>query len=267
MSRRISQGKWLSGLVFLLFAFTLFGSTRVARAATPPAPLTVEGLGKGMVPLDGDWQFHLGDNPEWASPNLDDAGWEQIKVDKPWGQQTHFGYTGYAWYRRHINFVPVPGVQSNLDLLLPPINDAYEVYWNGNLIGHQGKLPPHPFYYRGLPSEILPLGQPGSGVLAFRIWKAPYFSADSGQAGGLNRPPIAGSSDAIAAYKGSLDYRWLKGRLFGFAIQIIYSFMAFLGFISWLRDRSRRVLFWSSAWACSLLISAFFTNLRLPFTV
>ncbi len=184
----------------------------------------------------------------------------------PGVEQTHFGYTGYAWYRRHVNFLPVPGVQPDLALLLPSINDAYEVYWNGSLIGHQGKLPPHPHYYRDLPSEIVPLGQAGSGLLAFRVWKAPYFSADTGQAGGLNGPPLAGPADAIAAYKGNLNYRWLQGRLFGFAIQLIYGFIAFLGFISWFRNRTRRVLFWMSAWACALLLSSFFTSLRLPFT-
>jgi Stage II sporulation protein E (SpoIIE) len=261
MLRRISQGKLLPVFVFLLIAFTL-----VARAATPPAPLNVEGLGKGTVALDGDWQFHLGDDPAWASPTLDDSNWERIEVDKPWGVQTHFGYTGYAWYRRHVNFLPVPGVQPDLALLLPPVNDAYEVYWNGNLIGRQGKLPPRAFYYRGLPPEIIALGQPGSGVLTFRVWKAPYFSADSGEAGGLNRPPLAGPADAIAAYKGSLNDRWLRGRLFGFGIQLIYALIAFFGFVSWIRNRRRKVLFWMSTWACALLLSSFFTSLRLPFT-
>jgi hypothetical protein len=261
MMSRFPQGKWLPVFVFLIFAHTL-----VAPAATPPAPLNVEGLGKGTVALDGDWQFHLGDDPAWASPTLDDSNWERIAVDKPWGEQAHFGYTGYAWYRRHVNFLPVPGIQPDLALLLPPVNDAYEVYWNGNLIGRQGKLPPRASYYRGLPPGIVTLGHAGSGVLAFRIWKAPYFSADSGEAGGLNRPPLAGPADAIAAYKGSLNDRWLRGRLFGFAIQLIYALIAFFGFISWFRNRGRRVLFWMSAWACALLLSSFFTSLRLPFT-
>jgi serine phosphatase RsbU (regulator of sigma subunit) len=261
MMSRFPQAKLVPAVVFLVFAWAL-----VAHASTPPEPLNIEGLGKGTVALDGDWQFHLGDNPAWASPALDDSGWERIAVDKPWGEQTHFGYTGYAWYRRHVNFLPVPGVQPNLALLLPSINDAYEVYWNGSLIGHQGKLPPHAHYYRGLPSEIVPLGQAGSGLLAFRVWKAPYFSADTGQAGGLNGPPLAGPADAIAAYKGNLNYQWLQGRLFGFALQIIYGFIAFLGFISWFRNRTRRVLLWMSAWACALLLSSFFTSLQLPFT-
>jgi hypothetical protein len=259
--RHFSPGKWLPAFVLLVFACTL-----VARAAMPPAPLNIEGLGKGTVALGGDWQFHVGDDPAWASPTLDDSSWEQIKVDKPWGAQTHFGYTGYAWYRRHVNFVPVPGIQPDLALLLPPIDEAYEVYWNGSVVGHQGKLPPHAFYYRRLAPESISLGQPGSGVLAFRVWKAPYFSADSGEAGGLNRPPLAGPADAIAAYKGSLNDRWLRGRLFGFGIQLIYALIAFFGFVSWIRNRRQRVLFWMSAWACALLLSSFFTSLRLPFT-
>ncbi len=71
---------------------------------TPPAVLTIEGLGKGVAPLDGPWQFHLGDDPAWARPGIDDAtghnGWEQLTADAPWGTQGHPGYTGYAWYRR-----------------------------------------------------------------------------------------------------------------------------------------------------------------------
>ncbi len=259
--RHLSQGKWWPAFIFLVFACTL-----VARASVPPAPLNVEGLGKGTVALDGEWQFHLGDDPAWASPALDDSHWERIAVDKPWGQQTHFGYTGYAWYRRHVNFLPVPGVQPDLALLLPRVNDAYEVYWNGNLIGHQGKLPPHAYYYRDRPPEIVALGQAGSGVLAFRVWKAPYFSSDTGEAGGLNKPPLAGPADAIAAYKGNLNYEWLRRQLFGFAIQLIYVMIGLLGFLAWLRNRERRVLFWMSAWACALLLSSFVFNLRLAFT-
>jgi Stage II sporulation protein E (SpoIIE) len=261
MTGSILQGKWLPAFVFLVFACAL-----VAHAATPPATLNINGLGKGTVALDGDWQFHLGDNPDWAAPALDDSGWERIGVDKPWGAQTHFGYTGYAWYRRHVNFLPVAGVDSDLALLLPPIDDAYEVYWNGSLIGHLGKLPPRPFSYRNLPAQILQLGHPGAGVLAFRVWKAPYFSADSGVVGGLIRPPLVGSADAIAAYNGNLNYHWLRGRLFGFTVQFIYALIALLGFVAWSRNRAQRVLLWMSVWASALLLSAFFGSLRLPFT-
>jgi len=95
-------------LVLLLFA------PLISNAAPPPAPspLVIEGLGKPVVPLDGTWQFHIGDDPSWASPNLDDSQWESIQTDKPWGAQGHFNYTGYAWYRRHIDFAQARATSS-----------------------------------------------------------------------------------------------------------------------------------------------------------
>jgi Stage II sporulation protein E (SpoIIE) len=261
MIRRILQGKSLFAIVLVVFALGL-----VARAATPPAPLNIEALGKSTVALDGDWQFHLGDDPAWASPGLDDSGWERIKVDKPWGDQTHFGYTGYGWYRRHLNFVPLTGVDSDLALLLPRIDDAYEVYWNGNLIGHLGKLPPHPVWYSNLPRQIFGLGRPTEGVLAFRVWKAPYLSSDTGEAGGLNGPPMVGSSQAIAAYKGSLDYRWLHSQLSFFGVDLFYCLILVLGLVAWLQNRNQKVLLWLSLWACALLLSVLLNGLRLPWT-
>jgi hypothetical protein len=53
MNRRILPGKLL-----LACAFVVFGSLSArAVAAAAPAPLNIEVLGKGTVPLDGDWQF------------------------------------------------------------------------------------------------------------------------------------------------------------------------------------------------------------------
>ena len=93
--------------------------------------LSVEALGKGTVPLNGPWQFHLGDNPQWALPAIDDVtghdGWEQLKVDSPWGAQTHPNTIGFGWYRRHIDLSLAPGAAPDLALLIPAIDDAYEI--------------------------------------------------------------------------------------------------------------------------------------------
>jgi hypothetical protein len=258
MMRRILLSKWLPALVFLVMA------TAPAAHAATPSPFTIEALGKATVALGGDWQFHLGDDPSWVSPALDDSGWEYIKVDKAWGEQTHFGYTGYAWYRRHLNFVPEVPLDSDLSLLLPRIDDAYEIYWNGTLIGQSGKLPPHPVWYPNLPRQIFALGRPTEGVLAFRVWKAPYLSADTGEDGGLEGPPIVGTSQAIAAYKGSLDYRWLHSQLFFFGLDLFYCLILVLGLLAWLRNRDQKVLLWLSLWACAFLLSVLLNRLRLP---
>ena len=68
--------------------------------------------------------------------------WEPITASDSWGNQGHSGYTGFAWYRRHLEINLAPGANTPYALLIPPVDDAYEVYWNGKLIGSYGKLPP-----------------------------------------------------------------------------------------------------------------------------
>src|SRR3984957_4828702 len=98
--------------------------------------LKVASPGTGSVPLDQGWRFHLGDDLAWADPALDDSGWETIRVDEPWGQQSHPGYTGSAWYRQRIDIDNSNSAGTrNLALLIPPAQDAYEVYWNGQKLG------------------------------------------------------------------------------------------------------------------------------------
>ena len=100
-------------------------------AATPPAPqsvpvLTIGGLGKGLAPLDGPWQFHLGDDAAWAQPGTSDAtgtnGWEQLSTDKTWGAQGHPAYVGYGWYRKHVQLEAAPGVAPDFALMMPRVD-------------------------------------------------------------------------------------------------------------------------------------------------
>jgi hypothetical protein len=43
--------------------FALVASLSPAAAQSGAPVLAIENLGKGAAPLDGPWQFHLGDNP------------------------------------------------------------------------------------------------------------------------------------------------------------------------------------------------------------
>ena len=118
-----------SALLLLLTALCLTG---FSSAQT----LKVNNPGTGSVPLDGNWRFHLGDDKAWADPALDDSGWETIRVDKTWGEQSHPGYTGFAWYRQRIEIDNSGSAGTkNLALLIPPAQDAYEIYWNGQKLG------------------------------------------------------------------------------------------------------------------------------------
>jgi hypothetical protein len=109
-----------------------------ASTAEGTPVLNAEELGKGSVALDGDWQFHLGDNVEWASPSANDVagqgGWSQLTADGHWGEQGHRSYVGYAWYRRHLHLTPAAGAPPDFSLYVPPVENVYEVYWKAPVL-------------------------------------------------------------------------------------------------------------------------------------
>jgi hypothetical protein len=260
---------------FLLQLFVLLTAGAAVSCAeqssAPAAPkLVLDGLGKGTAPLDGVWQFHLGDDPSWAAPALNDSNWEQLTADEPWGAQGHANYTGFAWYRRHVTLTPAPGAAPDFALLIQRLDDAYELYWNGVLVGRNGKLPPHPVSYSDQSAQTFGLGPARNGVLAVRVWKAPLSSNDTGQLGGFETPPVAGGPEAIAARKAALDYRWLRGNQFAFALDSLYGLVALFSLLAWLRDRRQSILIWMTGFCLAPVGILLLDNamlIRLPFNV
>jgi hypothetical protein len=246
----------------------LFAGRAYAESQQPSAPsIKIEALGKGAAPLDGPWQFHLGDNPAWAGPDIDDAtghdGWEQLKADAPWGAQTHANTEGYGWYRRHIDLTMAPGAPSDVALLIPAIDDLYELYWNGQPVGHLGSFPPRVDFQSAIPAQTYGLGPVRSGVLAVRVYKAPFASNDDGTAGGFEGAPIVGSPQAIAVIKDSLDYKWLRNQQSRFALTGLYGIVCLLSFFAWIRDRRQRLLLWMAAYALMPTLELFLNGMRL----
>jgi hypothetical protein len=176
---------WPIALAILLALLAVPG----LRASTEP--FTARNPGPGSVTIEGKWRFHLGDSLNWSNPSVDDSNWEQLDADDRWGNQTHPGYTGFAWYRKHIQ---ITGGGPKMALLIPPVDDAYEVYWNGRKIGECGKLPPHGWWWRHSRGVVYALGAaPLDGVLALRVWKAPLESYEGIWGGGLRAAPLIGS--------------------------------------------------------------------------
>ena len=224
----------------------------------------------GSISLDGPWQFHLGDNLNWAQADTPDTagtnGWEQIRPDQTWGTQGHWAYTGFAWYRKHIHYVPTPGASPDVALLMRHVDDAYELYWNGTLIGHLGSFPPNGVYYRFDPAHTFGLGPVRDGVLAVRVWKAPMFSEESGDLGGFHLAPVIGSPKSIAALKADRDYAWMRGNQYIFGLDSLYGLVLLLSFLGWLRNRSQHVLFWMSVLSGGNVLEIFLDGLRFPWS-
>ncbi len=186
-------------------------------------------LGQSILPLNGPWRFSTGDSPEdpathqplWSLPTFNDAAWQNYTLDPQHPDLTAFeaaqapelpglqshghpAYTGYAWYRLRLR--PPPGIHA-LSLLMPQsVDDAYDVYVNGQKVGSFGHLDRWHLTYPGqaelfpLPSSALSGAQPIT--LALRFWSARY-EADptyNNVAGGLRGVPLLGPSEPLQVF-------------------------------------------------------------------
>ena len=258
----------LAAIAMLAVAAHWAHATEASTKGTAAAPLVIEDLGKGTFTLYGPWQFRPGDDPLWASPAFDSSGWEQLTADQPWGTQGHAHLTGIAWYRCYIALNRIHGAPQQFSLLMPKLHDSYEIYWNGSLIGRNGKLPPSPLWYISQPMQTFELSpveprQVQQGVLAVRVWKAPLLSDDSGERGGFDAAPLIGSPEAIATARDAYEFQWLRSRQLHFGANLLCAVIAFLSFLLWLRAPSRRVLFWMTGFAITQPVILLLVNAHL----
>jgi Stage II sporulation protein E (SpoIIE) len=216
-----------------------------AQAGAPDhAPvLVLQGIGRGIAPIDGIWQFHLGDDPAWAQPSVDDSNWDSIHAGDYWGNQGYPSYTGFAWYRRHVQLVPTAGEDGKYGIAFPDAQDAYEVYWNGKLIGQYGSLPPHAvWFYQRFP-QAFPLSGSNSGLLAVRVWKAPLHIFDSAGVGGIDTP-LLGDLETIRLSQDENEWQIIRGDLFDYGLVLLRVFIAFLCLVLWYRNRAEHLFTW-----------------------
>ena len=240
-----------------------------ARQSPPSTSIFTDRLGKEIVSLGGSWKFQLGDDPGWASPSFDDSGWKTITGDRPWGQQGHARYTGYAWYRIQLSLSPDTEPEARLLLLVPHVYDVYEVFWNGRIIGRQGRMPPWPVWHVSQPPQKFSVGGLSKGLLAFRVWKSPLLSDDSGDLGGFEIAPAIGRAEAIARAEAKINYEWLHERQLQFGEQTICGLIAFLSFLVWSRNRGQWLLLWMAIYALTplLVVLLLDAHLALPYSV
>jgi len=206
--------------------------------------LAIHGLGQGLVELGGPWEFHLGDNPDWALPSFNDSGWKTISTSSSWGSQSDPAYTGYAWYRRHVQIDPIAGVKVHYALLMPQAEDVYEVYWNGKLIGRYGQMPPHSRWYFSPIFRMFAVPSATSGTIAIRVWKAPLLFVDPASIGGLYGAPLLGDRNAIAAQLASIESNSMQQLLYQYTLLILYGFVTLLSLVLWSRDRKTKLFLW-----------------------
>jgi Stage II sporulation protein E (SpoIIE) len=206
--------------------------------------LQVQNPGIGVIPLDKDWRFHLGDDPRWADPAVDDPHWEPIRVDEPWGQQNHPSYAGFAWYRLRLQVDNSNSAGTkNLAVLIPALQDAYGIYWNGQELGTYGIMPPDAKWLAFGHGSVYPLPTL-NGVLALKVWKAPLSSVDPAEIGGFPEAPLLGDASLLAARTKLTSYAIDERRLPNLLMSAITLVIGLLSFLLYLRDRKQGLYIW-----------------------
>lgn len=192
--------------------YTAGVAASLAHAQAQPEPVT---LANASQTLAGPWAFHAGDDPAWSDPHFDDSDWERVDLSaaagardadvglsryvKGWGARGHHGMSGYGWYRIHLQLSTPAGQQ--LAIAGPPANDsAYQIFWNGRLLGGVGdftKATPRVFSIQPRIFAVSPSTLAGdTDVMAVRVWMAPWDLADP-QGGGMRIAPTLGLKPAI----------------------------------------------------------------------
>jgi hypothetical protein len=221
-----------------------------------PGQFEAKGLGHSTLPIDGTWQFHEGDNMAWAAPDLDDSGWQPIQVGRSWEGQGHRNLTGFGWYRRHITFDLDHNADWEAALGFYSVQDAAEVYWNGRLIGTVGKVWPRAVWLRWGPAQSFGLGpakQLGAGgVLAVRVWAAPYYAYAPDETGGLGGAPLLGDAAAVKTLCSLWLHQRMKQGLYWYALALLSALVSLLALLAWLRDRRQWTLVWLAIFTARL---------------
>ena len=164
-------------------------------------------------------------------------------MGRSWGDQGHWGYAGRAWYRRTIDFKDLSGAIEDVAVYMSGTSCAYEVYWNGRLIGHTDGMPA-PTMLNQSGAKVFRLGKPERGVLAFRTSSTPLDSTSPGDEDGLRAVPQVGSTEAIANLAAKERAALVRSKLLTIAQIVIYGQLSLLALIVWLRNREQKLLFW-----------------------
>jgi cephalosporin-C deacetylase len=145
----------------------------------------------GQNLLKHEWKFTTGDDIVWAQSGFDDSEWGVMEAGSNWENQGMGTYDGYAWYRQKV-MVPESlkkkAVQyGGLVLSLGQIDDCDVSYWNGEVIGQSGKMPPEyataarEYRAYSIPVEKVHWGE--LNTIAVRVY-------DGGGGGGIVAAPI-----------------------------------------------------------------------------
>jgi hypothetical protein len=224
-------------------------------------------LGRSAVTLPGPWKFAPGDSPMvngspvWAQPDFDDSKWVSMDVAPTdgsvdpafgtagfvpgWTKQGFPELAGYAWYRLRLR---VKDNGQRLSIKMPDdVDDAYQIYGNGQYVGEFGKFSPQGVTIYSSRTFSFPLPAPGPDrmlVLAVRFYMTPTTRFQSPDAGGMHQPPAIGLASTMRLLQASEEDANLHYYLGGILQSLLFLLVLPLAVWGWLQDRRDRTYFW-----------------------
>jgi len=122
-------------LIYLAIAWATLGSDASLAGSADTTATNIHSLSWEHSSPVRLWYHRIGDDPTWANPQQDLSDWEYL-ADRRGGSQS----PGIQWYRAAIR---LEGTQDEFDILAISIGglaSAFELYWDGNLIGTGGSV-------------------------------------------------------------------------------------------------------------------------------
>jgi len=268
--RNFRLEKWLVALAVAL---------PCALALSAAAQQQAINLGPSAIPLTGPWKFSPGDSPRgatpdhflWADPAFNDSSWAAMDLTPPahsidvqfgsasflpgWTVRGYPNLRGYAWYRLRLHIAhPGPALWLSMPM---DVDDAYQVFANGRLIGHFGDFGPHSvrlYYGHPVTLELPPPAPDGTIVIALRFYMSAVSALRWPQAGGLHGAPLLGTQSTIALQRTYDQNSLLLGWL-GTTAAAVFCLLALPGALwAFFRNRRDRVWLWLTlALLCTLI--------------
>jgi hypothetical protein len=146
--------------------------------AVQPQSFDLDASRLSIAQIDSAWRFHLGDDPNWAQPGLDDSKWPVLHPTEDWTAQGYPKTTELAWFRFRL---VAPAHTQSLVLELPAIEKSYQLFSDGQLVAQVGALPPGPAHNVIGAARVftLPVNAGASAkqiTVALRVWQDPSLA-------------------------------------------------------------------------------------------
>jgi len=227
---------------------TLFAAAQAVPASSPVSGADTGRL-RGTLHLDGPWRFQMGDDPRWADPTFDDSAWTPIKLGQPINEQGIDTYSGYGWYRMHVQPRQVARLEaaatgSQLNALLTGYTvGQFTVFVNGVETARTQGMTDRPVMYES-PPLIVPLGQPladGGFEIAIRSWAAPGLPIRHGLVDKVELGTQADIADALTAAR---DRNWMQNEIAGLVVSFLFLSVALLGATLYRSQRHHAEYLW-----------------------